>query len=641
MNFVDLISIDDIFSYLLDYCYFDDIISLYVLFLSSSRSPLSTYSLLATNIPKYFTNFHYLGSFENEYVHMVTDNLYLHNFFKQCLNIQNISLCFFSETETDFCELTFQHFLSMDLTFLKNITIIIPEDYPTSICELCSKFIQKLSTQRFYQIQSIKISFPAYKVNESPPLSHLSLNNCSESLFEIFGLESFDHLFDEISHQPDAINFLDLECWPNLKILHLGNLISRFFSILEDISGDFSSWIDCFLSKFTIIRFPSVATLDFDSLEDEQFLSFIRSLAEFLLPLSPKELDTYLWSSISNLIIDRLQDSSANRFALEEEWMTTIRSLRSIKSQLSSDSKRDGSLPSQSVLTLFPNVSLIRLFAPLPSSHFLSLSSSSCRTQTGLWLHGFHDDPILHQYLVTPSLHPLPVGITRLSIFERFCDYQLLQQRVPSFEKCRLMADGLPSSLDNSSHHRSFLDSLLAILPRSCLSTHLTPLCSKRLASSARYPELNQFLKYNGSSLSHLHINESHLRGVLLSEKESGSLEGEGNLFGNCHQLETVVIELDLFCRGEESTSAFGYLSRLVQCLGLKDLHQSYPQLRRLQFNVWTHDSEVVLQSFLLPQLAPSAAAAATASHSKAISIFIHNRCGGRDSRVGVISCPS
>jgi hypothetical protein len=627
MNFVDLISIDDLLSYLLDYCNFGDIISLYVLFLPSSRSPLS--------IPKYVSNIHWCSiiSPKSEGDQILVNNIHhLNLFFNQCFNLRDLYLYFYSEMDIGLCELTLQHLLSMNLSSIKNVTIIIPEEYPTHICNLCSHLLQKFSATPFHQIESIIFSFPAYKVDGSPHLSLSPLNIHSRGLVEIYGLESFDNLFEGISHPADVIAFLDLKCWPNLQILHLGNLIARLFLIIEDTSENFSNWSDSFLSKFTTTRFPSVSTLDFDSLEDQQFLTFISSLAAFIITSSQEDLGTYLWSSISKLIFDRFPDQypSANRFALEEEWMSSIRGLRSLKSQSSSESKRNDSLPSQSVLTLFPNISTIHLCALLPSSHFLTLSSAC--SQLGLRLQGFSDDPILHQYLATPSLHPSPVGITHLSIFERFCDFHFFQQRVPSFEKCRLLNHKTPSQMSSSVVNHSFLDTFLSIVPKSSIVTHLTPLSSKRLALS-RYLELNQFLKYNSSSLSYLHINESHLRN-LLSEWLDINDDGERKLFGNCHVLQIVIIELDLFCRGEPEFSAFESISRLIQCLRLQEIQQAYSQLRRIQLNVWTHGFETALQSFLLPQLDQTAAA------PEGISIYIRNRSGDGDARrIGRISC--
>ena len=235
-------------------------------------------------------------------------------FFQNCFNIKNIFINYYFDekikwnthnTIYDF-ELS-QNLLSLLLTsfsYKKNkiisITILLPESSPLSFINLCSQFLLQISKEQNNNLKFLYLDLPIYRLDPLAfPLSFSIHKNCP-ILTEITGIEFSDCLFQELNFDDNnnISGFLDIECWSHLEILHLGNLINRYFSILEDLSSTQSLQIpqfnSIFLSKFSKQRFPNVKILDFNQIDSANLLNFFVIMTEFFL-LHSNDSQLFIW----------------------------------------------------------------------------------------------------------------------------------------------------------------------------------------------------------------------------------------------------------------------------------------------------------------------------------------------------------
>jgi hypothetical protein len=535
----------------------------------------------------------------------------LSTFLTHCPAFERIHLSFIFENEFEVCLVILSHLRQCPRwPLLKDIWIQISDDFPDSISTLCWDVLHTFSNEQFGKIESLLISFPPSFFDNQAESINATLNSHHPNLCEVFGTEVCDNLFHELHHF-HLIGFLDVVSWSQLRVLHLGNLLSRFFVITEQHpEGETTHWMEQFLTKFTRSRFPAVTTLHFDDLDDDATLFFFSTLARFLFQCSEVESQTYLWSTISTIKFDRFPNRMEDPYLVRNRWMEMVRNIQMLHRGSSGSRTGNGTaIPtSNGTISIFQQLSSLQICGSLPSLHFIPFLCTTLNSQTyGLRLTGFMDDPLFQQYLETPSLHPSPIGIRELIVYERLCDFQLLQEKLFSstnFSRFTL------NKRRNFTPNSSYLDSFLNLIPQSSFPDYLTSLSSKHLSYNSHHLHhgLHSFLTHDSHSLTLLHLNESQFIELCLNSCDDTS-QPSIHLFGqSSSQLQIVIIELDLFCREvtlsekqnqnekKQRMLRMKSLIWLIQNFQMKETQEFYSHLKMIQFNVWSSTLETLFK---------------------------------------------
>lgn len=637
MNYLNFLS--DSLGIIIEYLNIYEIINLY----------LSYYKII--NIFKYIQTINYFpsSSFPSLSFSSLISLKEIKSFLKKCFNIKYIYLnysnnsSYLTNNNNNIDNFEFQLEVSKiilnELPYnnkIKSIQIMIPEYFSIEFIQLYDQYIQNISKISNENLNLLFIDIPGYK-SDMQSISFQIHQNCP-NIREIHGIEFNDHLFYELSLQTHEISndndndnnkmfgFLDVDCWPHLEILHIGNLINRYYSLVDNLSYDnstISQLESIFISKFTKSRFPSVTILDFNLIDSTNLTNFFTILTKYFL-INPNEKTLHIWNSISIVRLNQSFNESLNQFEIQENWKLEFKALQQFKIQQQNYSSYENNyynydnnmsnsnqISNYNIILLFPSISFLQFYSITPSIQFISyfqLFSDSKKLQFS----AFFEDITLQNYLQLFLVQKQ--YITKLSLYERICDYQDIMNHTNLYKTNQNIMNKR-----NKFYTVSFLDYLFENYTINIFFDYfIKQNNSIKKSLKLSYDGVLKFLEVENDTLTLLHLNESFLT--------KNFNEYDNLLFINCYQLQTIIIELDLMCRiKDRQTQYLTNLQNFILYFQRNIHHYKNNELKYFQFNVWTIE-QFELLSHELQLILLSIDSSEHISNYKMIEVKLHLR---------------